>query len=302
MKEIVLLDGGVGQEIYKRAGKPPHPMWASKVMMSRPEIVKEVHQDFIRAGSKVITVNSYTSTPTRLKRDGRLEWFEELQTQALTIAADAIKELGAEASDVQVAGCLPPLVASYTANDRSFAEIRQEYQQIVALQKPSVDLFLIETISNIKEARAAIEVALETGKPVFMSFTIADNQPDQIRSGESIKEALSAVEQYPVDALLFNCSFPETISEGLKALGHLNIPFGGYANGFTSVEPLKPGKTVDLLSARHDMHEEKYAEHALQWVNAGATIIGGCCEVGPSHIAYLHRQLQEQGYKIVPFK
>lgn len=302
MKNIVLLDGGVGQEVYKRAGKPANPMWSSSVMMSQPEIVKEVHREFINAGAKVITVNSYSSTPTRLKRDGKPEWFEELQTQALTLASDARDELGAMASDVQIAGCLPPLIASYTSDERPFSEIKEEYEQIVAIQKPSVDLFIIETISNIKEAQAAIEVALETGKPVFMSFTIADNHPDQIRSGETIEEALSAVKNYSLDALLFNCSFPETIGEGLKALGHLEKPFGGYANGFTSVEPLKPGKTVDLLSARHDMHEEKYAQHAMDWIKAGATIVGGCCEVGPSHIDYLRRQLQEQGYNIVPFQ
>jgi len=271
-------------------------------MMSQPDIVKEVHRDSIRAGAKVVTVNTYSSTPTRLKRDGQPAWFEKLQTQALRIASDARDELGDMAGDVQLAGCLPPLIASYTSDERPFAEIKEEYEQIVGIQKPSVDLFLIETISNIKEARAAIEVALETGKPVFMSFTIADNHPEQIRSGETIEEALSAVKHYPLDALLFNCSFPETISEGLKALGRLDKPFGGYANGFTSVEPLKPGKTVDLLSARHDMHEEKYAQHAMDWVKAGATIIGGCCEVGPSHIDYLRRKLQEQGYKIVPFQ
>lgn len=301
MKNIVLLDGGVGQEIYKRAGKPPHPMWASQVMMDQPDIVKEVHQDYIRAGSKVITVNSYTSTPTRLQRDGKPEWFEKLQNQALTIAADAINELGAEADDVQIAGCLPPLVASYTSNDRSFADIKHEYEQIVALQAPVVDLLLIETISNIKEAQAAIEAALETGKTVFMSFTLADTNPNQLRSGETIKKMLSSVNHYSLDALLFNCSFPETISNGLKAIGHLDKPFGGYANGFTSVEPLKPGKTVDILSARHDMHEQKYAQHAMEWVQAGATIIGGCCEVGPSHIDYLRKELQQKGYNIVPF-
>lgn len=302
MKNIVLLDGGVGQEIYKRAGKPAHPMWSSKVMMDQPDIVKEVHQDFIRAGAGVITINSYTSTPTRLKRDGKPEWFDDLQRQALTIASDARDDLGDMAKDVQIAGCLPPLVASYTSNERSFSEIKHEYEQIVAIQAPVVDLFIIETISNIKEAQAAMEVALQTGKTVFLSFTLADKHPNQLRSGESIEEALNLINKYPLDALLFNCSFPETISEGLQKIGYLDKPFGGYANGFTSVDPLKPGKTVDLLSARHDMDEKKYAQHAMDWIKSGATIIGGCCEVGPSHINYLRQQLETEGYNIVPLK
>ncbi len=302
MKNIVLLDGGVGQEIYKRAGKPAHPMWSSVVMMNQPNIVKEVHQDYIRAGSQVITTNSYTSTPTRLRRDGKIEWFDDLQSQALEIASEAREELGAEAQDVKIAGCLPPLVASYTSYDRSFTEIKQEYEQIVAAQKQVVDLFLIETISNTKEAQAALEAALESGKTVFLSFTLADTYPRQLRSGEPIRQVLNLIRRYQPDALLFNCSFPETVSEGITELEDLEIPYGGYANGFTSVEPLKPGKTVDILSARHDMDEKKYAHHALEWIKKGATIIGGCCEVGPSHIDYLRNTLLEQGYNLVPFK
>ena len=108
MKNILLLDGGVGQEIYKRAGKPAHPMWSAQVMMDNPEIVKEVHQDFIQAGASIITINSYTCTPTRLKRDSQVELFEKLQKQAFDTASNARDELGLTADDVSIAGCLPP--------------------------------------------------------------------------------------------------------------------------------------------------------------------------------------------------
>jgi S-methylmethionine-dependent homocysteine/selenocysteine methylase len=299
MKNIVLLDGGLGQEIFKRAGKSAHPMWSAKVMMEQPAIVEEVHQDFIKAGARVITLNSYTCTPTRLQRDGKVEWFEKLQLQAAAIANRARDASGSIAADVRIAGCLPPLVGSYTTADRSFAEFKQEYEQIVAIQAPHVDLFLIETISNTKEARAATEAALESGKPVLLSFTLSDSAPDQLRSGQSIEEALKVISGYPLAALLFNCSFPETISEGLKVIDHLQIPYGGYANGFTSVEPLKPGGTVDALSARKDLNEQKYGAHAMHWIANGASIVGGCCEVGPSYIAYLRRLLEEAGYPIV---
>jgi len=299
MKNICLLDGGTGQEIYKRSDKPAHPLWGSKVMMERPEIVKEVHKDYIKAGARVLTINSYTSTPTRLQRDGEIEWFEKLQLQATEIALNARDELGSMAEDVKIAGCLPPLTGSFIADQRSFKEIKQEYEQIVAIQSPIVDLFLIETIASIKEAKAASEVALESGKTVYLSFTLSDKQPNRLRSGESIDEALTAVSNYSLDAILFNCSFPETISEGMKSLKHLNIPYGGYANGFTSVDALKPGGTVDKLSARTDLDEKKYADHVMNWIDAGASIVGGCCEVGPSHIDYLRQQIEEEGYRIV---
>jgi S-methylmethionine-dependent homocysteine/selenocysteine methylase len=301
MKNIVLLDGGVGQEIYRRAGEPAHPLWSAKVMMRQPDIVKEVHQDFIRAGAGVLTANSYTCTPTRLKRDGEESWFEKLQLQALSLASDARAELGSAAENVQIAGCLPPLFGSYTSDERSFSELKQEYEQIVDIQMPHVDLFLIETISNIKEAKAATEASLRSDKPVCLSFTLSDTHPDRLRSGETIEEALASVAHYPLHALLFNCSFPETIHAGLQALKHWDKPYGGYANGFTSVEPLKPGGTVDLLSARKDLDEEKYAYHVMGWIQNGASVVGGCCEVGPSYIRYLREQLQQAGYSTGSF-
>ncbi len=299
MKNICLLDGGTGQEIYKRSKKTAHPLWSAKVMMDRPDIVKEVHKDFIKAGARILTINSYTITPTRLRRDGDVEWFKKLQLQATEIALKARDELESVADDVQIAACLPPLTGSYVPDERSFSEIKQEYEQIVSIQEPIVDLFLIETIASVKEAKAASEAALESGKTVYLSFTLSDKQPSQLRSGESIDEALDAMSGYPLDAILFNCSFPETISEAMKSIQHLNIPYGGYANGFTTVEPLKPGGTVGQLSARSDLGEEKYASYVMEWINAGASIVGGCCEVGPSHIKHLRERIEEEGFGIV---
>lgn len=302
MRDIILLDGGLGQEIYKRAGKPAHPLWSARVMMDNPEIVKKVHQDFISAGSRIITINSYTCTPTRLQRDGQLQWFEKLQKLALQMALKARDELGALAEDVQIAGCLPPLVGSYTTDERSFQQLKDEYRLMSSIQAADVDLFIVETISNTKEAKAAIEAALETRKPVLLSFTLSDKNPDTLRAGETIKEALKVVSDYRLDGLLFNCSFPETITEGMKAVQHLEIPYGGYANGFTSVEALKPGGTVNVLSARKDLDEKKYAHHAMNWIQKGASMVGGCCEVGPAYIQYLQNKLLKEGHQIVSLK
>ena len=298
MKNIVLMDGGLGQEIYRRAGQPAHPLWSAKVMMEKPEIVREVHRDFIRAGAKTITVNSYTATPTRLERDGQIAWFEPLQKQALMLAHEAREMSAQETEEVQIAGCLPPLIGSYATDDRSLDVLKDEYRQILEIQAPAVDILIIETISNIREAIAATEVALETDSPVLLSFTLSDTQPQTLRSGESLEEALSVVSEYPLQALLFNCSFPETISQGLEELKTMDIPYGGYANGFASVETLKPGGTVDALSAREDLDERAYTQHALEWIEKGATIVGGCCEVGPAYIDHLHRELQHQAYQV----
>jgi len=299
LKNIFLLDGGVGQEIYKRAKKPATPMWAAGVMKDNPEIVTQVHKDFINAGASIITTNTYTCTPSRLERDSNIELFEELQLQALNLASLARDDLGLSSNDVSIAGAIPPLIGSYTVDKRPFSQLKSEYEQIVAIQAPFVDIFLIETIASIKEAKAAVEAALQGSKPIWLSFTLSDTNPKQLRSGESIAEAVDSFKNYPLDGLLFNCSFPETIDQGIFSLPHLDIPYGGYANAFTSINPLKPGGVASSLSARHDIDEKKYALHVMDWIQKGATIVGGCCEVGPSHIEYIHKQLELNNYNIV---
>lgn len=301
MSAITLLDGGLGQEIYRRAGKPAHPLWSVRVMMERPEIVASVHQDFIRAGSRVITTNNYTATPTRLRRDGNLEGFAPLQRQALKIAQDSRDKLGATAQDVQIAGCLPPLVGSYVTDTRSFTELREEYVQLVAIQGRDVDIFLVETMADIPSARAALEAVQGSGKPVCLSLTLSDTAPRLLRSGATIEEALKAIAPYSPRAITLNCSFPETIDQGIEYLSAGDIPYGGYANGFTSVEALQPGGTVEVLSARTDLNKQQYATHALRWIHQGASVIGGCCEVGPGYIAHLRDQILAAGFSIEAF-
>jgi homocysteine S-methyltransferase len=87
----------------------------------------------------------------------------------------------------------------------------------------------------------------------------------------------------------------------LAALKPMGKPFGAYANGFTHISGnfLKDAPTVKELTHRHDLTPEKYADFATAWVNMGATIVGGCCEVGPAHIRHLRDRLTAEGHRIV---
>ncbi|TIU94372.1 MAG: homocysteine S-methyltransferase, partial [Mesorhizobium sp.] len=113
-----------------------------------------------------------------------------------------------------------------------------------------------------------------------------------------IAGAASALGDLPVAARLLNCCRPEAIAAALPELLTLGGPVGAYANGFTSVEALKHGGTVDVLHARHDLDPNAYADQAMGWVEAGASIVGGCCEVGPAHIAALRDRLIQAGHHI----
>ena len=302
MTGITLLDGGLGQEINKRSKNDTHPLWSLKVMFDTPEVVIDVHKDFIAAGAKVICLNTYTATPTRMTRDGYGERFEEAHSTAIQLAKQAIEESAQNETPVQIAGCLPPLVASYKSEvHKSHDASLTEYRQIVNLQKEFVDVFFIETMSNIEEACAAIDAVKETTVPVYVGLTLSDDLSDTLRSGESLENTLAAIASKKPNGIMLNCSIPEAITKAMPKLAAAGIKFGGYANGFTSIEKLMPGGMVDTLEARADLSPEAYASFALQWVEAGATIVGGCCEVGPDHIKHLASKLAEQGHVVTNF-
>lgn len=294
---IVLLDGGMGQELATRSRRPASPLWSAQVMLDEPHLVAAIHRDFIEAGAQVITVNTYSATPQRLARDGDPNLFEPLYAAALDAARRAREESG---RDVRIAGCLPPLVASYHPDSvPDDATCLRDYRRIVAVQAAKVDLFLCETMSLAREARAATIAAVESKLPVWVAFTVDDEDGTRLRSGESLLQAAREVLAAGAERVLVNCSVPEMVTTAMGELAGLGVPFGGYANGFTSVAALHPGGTVDALETRTDLGPDAYAEHAMRWIEQGATLVGGCCEVGPAHIAALAERLTARGYSLV---
>ncbi len=294
---ITILDGGMGQELLKRSSKEVTPLWSTQVMMDEPDIVRDLHADFIRAGARVITLNSYTMTPERLTRDGQVEDFEMLQLAAVSAATSA--RISAGIPGVKIAGCLPPLVASYHADVApEYETMLESYARIVAIQAPHVDVFLCETMSSIAEAKAALVAAKESGLPVWVSLTLEDNDKGLLRSGESLEDAIVMLNEFEADAKLLNCSKPEAIASSWSKMKSEDGLTGAYANGFTSIESLKPGGVVTSMESRADLDPASYAEFALQWANEGAGLIGGCCEVGPAHIKALAERLAQEGYSV----
>lgn len=286
---ITLLDGGMGQELHRRSGEPASPLWSARILLDRPEMVEALHRDFIAAGAEVITLNAYAATPERLSRDADVGLFEPLQRAALS-AARAARD-GAPAG-VRIAGCLPPLVASYRADAvPDAAACHRSYRRIAAIQAEGVDLFVCETLTTLREIDAATRAAAETGKPVWTAMTVDDGDGSRLRSGAPLARGIEAAVAAGASAVLVNCSMPEAVAQAMPHLARSGLPFGAYANGFTSVDALEPGGTVDALAARADLGPAAYADHALGWVKRGATLIGGCCEVGPAHIAALRARL-----------
>ena len=298
MTEITLLDGGMGQELVARSGDAPTPLWSTQVMIDHPGLVRQVHEDYFGAGASVATTNTYAIHRDRLVKAGIEDRFAALHTQALAEAAAARAAHGSG----RIAGSIGPLVASYRPEAHPpYAEAVRKYAEVAAILAPAVDILLAETVASLAHASAILEGAGGQGRPVWLSVTVDDEDGSRLRSGEPLRDLEPVLRGGGAGAVLANCSAPEAMAAAMKVFGTFGLPYGAYANGFQQItkEFLKDSPTVDVLHARPEMTPALYADFAMRWVDMGATIIGGCCETTPAHIAEIAARLRATGHRIV---
>ena len=298
MSEISLLDGSIGQELVKRAGKAPTPLWSTTVMIDQPEILRDVHAEYFNVGASVATTNTYPVLHDRLVRAGLQDQIETLWAQAVKSARSARDAHGSG----RIAGSIGPLIASYRPDIcPSPAEAEELYRDVVAALAPHVDVLLIETMSSVDQADGALRAAMKSGRPVWIAVSVEDFDGSKLRSGENLADLAPVLNRHDTDAILINCSRPEAVSTAVDIVAQFGRPFGAYANGFTKIAQgfLKDAPTVDALQERSDLSPAAYADFAMGWIDQGATIVGGCCEVGPDHIAKLAMRIKAAGHHIV---
>jgi S-methylmethionine-dependent homocysteine/selenocysteine methylase len=290
----LLLDGGMGRELRFRGVETPSTIWSAHALLVAPQVVKQVHVDYISAGADIITTNTYGVIRSDLAKVGFEDRFAELNTLACTLAQEARDTVE---RPVLIAGSLPPLQGSFRPDlVGTYDEIEPLYQEQAEILAPYVDLLLCETMSSAEEGRAAASAACQTGLPVWVSWTLNEDQSGRLRSGETIAEAMDALSDLPVTGYLVNCCLPESIT---AAVPHLAAPgarvVGGYANTFHKIPQgwtLDGDKPTDgSLDLRSDLDPESYVTHVADWLEAGANLVGGCCGTRPAHIARIHQLL-----------
>lgn len=305
MSLVTLLDGGMGQELIHRSGQPASPLWSTQVMMDRPGLVGEVHRDYAEAGATVATTNTYAIHRDRLRggdsnhyaADGTA--LPDMETRFEALHRAALAEAALVRGRCRIAGAIGPLGASYRPDlHPGTAEAVRLYAEVAAILAPGVDLLLFETIPSLEAARSCLDAGRTTDRPVWLAFTVDDEDGSLLRSGEPLAEAVRIGAD--ADAVLANCSAPEAMPAALEKLSASGVPFGAYANAFATLTKayVQGGTTADDLSPRRDLGPAAYADHAMSWVGMGATIVGGCCETGPAHIAEIARRLRAAGHEI----
>jgi len=266
---ITILDGPTGTELAARGVPTPAPAWSAHAIERAPEVLAAIHGDYAAAGATV-----HTACTFRTKRRQVGARWEALARRAVEIARAAVP------AGQQVAGSIAPLEDCYRP-DLSPADPRPEHRELArSLAAAGADLLLCETFPHVGEALIAVEEAVATGLPVWASFTAGPEgellAPAEIEAGarEAVRRGASAV--------LVNCTAATRILPYVERLADVGVPFGVYANA---------GALEEGIGWREGGDAARYAALAEAWVQAGATLIGGCCGTGPAHVRALAERL-----------
>jgi homocysteine S-methyltransferase len=272
----VLLDGATGTELARSGIIVDVPEWSATALVKAPDLVRQVHADYVAAGAELITANTFRTHARNLSRAGLASWAAELTSLAVSLAREAA------ADRAWVLGSQAPLEDCYSPRlVPPDAELQREHRKMSRhLADAGVDGILIETQNTIREAVAAARAAEETGLPVLVSFVCGWD--GRLLSGEDLSVAVAAVLPLKPAMLLVNCLPADAVPRVLPALigAAGSRPVGVYANvGYAD----ERGQWVNT----DNVDPQVYARHAVDWLRRGARLIGGCCGTTPAHIAAL---------------
>ena len=289
-KKVRILDGGMGQELLARGLSINGTLWSANALLHKKyhQLVLDTHLDFIKAGAEVIVTTTFSSKRIRLRENSIEDKFEFLNKTAGEIAKKAQKLN----PHILVAGGLPPQNLVYETDTRLGKEIKENFYDQAKILDPYIDFFYLDVYSSVKEFKLAIDAIKPFKKPYLIGAHISEGV--RLPSGEKITDIMSKIKHENLIGLMLSCISPENFELNLQEIKSLGVPFGFKLNGFKLTNPKSgyannykkssSGNPNEFLGKRTDLTPEKFAEFAKKFKDAGATILGGCCETGPRHI------------------
>ena len=294
-KETRVLDGGMGQELLARGVEANGTLWSANALLQEKyhQLLLDTHLDFINSGAEIIVTTTFTTRRMRLRDNGVEDKFEYLNTKAGEIAKKA-KDLNPH---ILVAGGLPPQYLTYEVDTRSDDEIKENFHDQAKLLDPFIDFFYLDVLSSVREFNLAIKAIESFKKPYLIGAHISEGV--KLPSGENISEIMTTIDHKKLLGIMLSCVSPENYEKNLNEIKSLGIPFGFKLNGFITTKPAagytntfnksKTGNPNEFLGHREDLIPEKMALFVKKFKDAGATILGGCCETRPAHIKEMAR-------------
>ena len=294
-KETRVLDGGMGQELLARGVEASGTLWSANALLQEKyhQLLLDTHLDFINSGAEIIVTTTFTTRRMRLRDNGVEDKFEYLNTKAGEIAKKA-KDLNPH---ILVAGGLPPQYLTYEVDTRSDDEIKENFYDQAKLLDPFIDFFYFDVLSSVREFSLAIKAIESFKKPYLIGAHISEGV--KLPSGENISEIMTTIDHKKLLGVMLSCVSPENYEKNLDEIKSLGVPFGFKLNGFVTTKPAagytntfnksKTGNPNEFLGHREDLIPEKMALFVKKFKEAGATILGGCCETRPAHIKEMAR-------------
>ena len=289
--DTVIIDGATGSEIERRGAKMNQKAWCSTATLTHPEILQKVHEDYIRAGAKLITTNTFSTNRIILGPAGLGEEVERVNRAAVKIASAARSALGAD-KEVVIAGSMShqePRGANGVRVITSATDARKSFHEMAdILASAGVDLLLLEMMSIPEMANLAIEAARDTGLPFWVGFSVqanAQGEPESyMKEGLSVKAMLNAIDIS--DAQVAGIMHSKA-NITMPALDILRTQWDGPLMAYPDSGYFAPPhwQFVDIIPPA------EFVRYCHQWRDSGVKILGGCCGLGIEHIEALNQSL-----------
>ena len=291
-KKTRILDGGMGQELLKKGLKPKGTLWSAHALIDKDchQMVVDAHLDFINSGAEVIVTTTFTARKIRLIQNDSEKYFEKINIKAVELA---LKARDISKKEVLIAGGLPNQNQTYSANlGEDLNLIEKNFYDQAKLLKNGIDFFYLDVMSSGLECEIALKTIESFHLPVLVGIHVRDN--GQLPSGETIKDIVKKYKNNNWLGIITACVSPKAYELVINDLEKLEMPYGFKLNAFKKIPE---GYTVaskdqwgdagnpnTVLGVNTDLNESKFYEYVKKFMENGATILGGCCEIRPSHI------------------
>ena len=282
---LIILDGGMGTEIQAR-GVPMHgEAWSAIANITHADIVRAIHEDYIRAGAEVVIANTFPAGAGALAAAGIEERLVEINQAAVVLAQEARERTGE--SGVAVAGSLSDMALSglVSRGDVARSALEAFRVQATALADAGVDLLVLEMMRSEAVAEPALQAAAETGLPVWFGVSIGgigEARAPVTIDGTDVSSLLELAHGR-ADAVMIMHTDIDVAGQALPILRRAwPGPLGAYPH---VGEWTPPNWVFSEISPR------AFADKVAPWVDDGAQVLGGCCGIGPAHIAALRKAL-----------
>ena len=283
---VMVADGAMGTILYSKGVFINRCF--DELNLSMPELVRETHREYVKAGADIIETNTFGANRARLGAFGMAEKLSAINRAGVALAREAAGDAAF------VAGAMGPLgIRIEPLGPTSFAEAREFFrEQAESLVEAGVDLLILETFSNLDEIREAIFAAREVaGDDMVIVAQVTIDDAGRMLDGATPETYTEKLNEWPADVIGLNCSVgPKTTLETIEKMARYSEkPMSAMPNA--GLPTMVEGRNIYLCSP------EYMAQYARRMLWVGLRIVGGCCGTTPDHIKLLRgevRSLQPQ--------